>query len=401
MAVADVNREAARIDGQPLWQSSVERIDIAVNGVHRRDRTEGVQHGLGADVSRMEDLGDPLERLEHAVANQAVRIGDEADYDGPLMTRICDAHCHFLSSRFLELLTSSMTGLPEQGRAAAVSHRLGWDDPGGPDELADRWVSELDRSGVARATLIASIPGDDTSVATAVQRHPHRLIGFFMFNPMPDDAASRLAAVLRGGHLRGVCLFPAMHGYRFDDQRVAEVFATAAHYGAVVFAHCGVLTVGVRKKLGLPSAFDPRLGDPLALAATACRFPSVPVIVPHFGAGMFREALMAADQCGNILFDSSSSNGWMKYFPELTLEHVWRQALAVAGADRILFGTDSSFFPRGWQQPVHAAQDAALRAIGASGSDREKIFSGNFDRLFPDDGIVPHQRPEGSEPPTR
>jgi predicted TIM-barrel fold metal-dependent hydrolase len=330
-----------------------------------------------------------------------VRIGDEADYDGPFMTRICDAHCHFLSSRFLELLTSSMAGLPEHGRAAAVSHRPGWDDPGRPDELADRWVSELDRSGVARATIIASIPGDEASVATAVQRHPHRLIGFFMFNPMPDDAASRLGAALHGGHLRGVCLFPAMHGYRFDDERVAEVFATAAQHGAVVFAHCGVLTVGVRKKLGLPSAFDTRLGDPLALAATARRFPSVPVIVPHFGGGMFREALMAADQCGNILFDSSSSNGWMKYYPELTLEQVLRQALAVAGAERILFGTDSSFFPRGWQQSVHAAQDAALRAIGVSASDHEKIFSGNFDRLFPNNSTVPQRSVESSEPPAR
>jgi predicted TIM-barrel fold metal-dependent hydrolase len=299
------------------------------------------------------------------------------------MTRICDAHCHFFSVRFLELLTSSMAALPEQGRAAAVSHRLGWDYPGGPDELADRWVTELDGHGVARAAIIASIPGDETSVATAVRRHPHRLTGFFMFNPAAGDVGTRLAATLGDGHLRGICLFPAMHGYRLDDERVGEVFRAAQQYGAVVFAHCGVLTVGVRKKLGLPSPFDLRLGDPLALAVTASRFPSVPVIVPHFGAGMFRQALMAADQCETVLFDTSSSNGWMKYHPGLTLEQVFRQALAVAGADRILFGTDSSFFPRGWHRPIHAAQEAALRTIGASDADREKIFSGNFDRLFP------------------
>jgi predicted TIM-barrel fold metal-dependent hydrolase len=144
-----------------------------------------------------------------------------------------------------------------------------------------------------------------------------------------------------------------------------------------------VLTVGVRKKLGLPSPFDLRLGDPLALAATAARYPSVPVIVPHFGAGMLREALMAADQCGNILLDTSSSNGWMKYYPGLTIDQVFRQALAVAGSSRLLFGTDSSFFPRGWQQPIHAAQEAALRAIGLSDGDAQQIFAGNFDRLFP------------------
>ena len=129
-------------------------------------------------------------------------------------------------------------------------------------------------------------------------------------------------------------------------------------------------------------------GDPLALAAVASRFPAVPVIIPHFGAGMLREALMAVEQCGNIHLDTSSSNGWMKYYPGLTLEHVFRQALAVAGPDRILFGTDSSFFPRGWQQPVYDAQHATLSTIGVSLDDQEKIVSGNFDRLFSGRGAV-------------
>ncbi len=297
--------------------------------------------------------------------------------------RICDAHCHFFSTRFLELLTASVPGLPDAGRATPVSHRLGFDDPGTVEALADRWVSELERHSVSRAALIASIPGDEESVAAAVGRHPARFVGFFMFNPAAGDVASRLRRPFEDLALRGVCLFPAMHGYRFDDPSVTEVFAAASDHGAAVFAHCGVLTVGIRKKLGMPSPFDLRLGDPLALAAVAARFPRVPVIVPHFGAGMLREALMAADQCANIHFDSSSSNGWMNYHPGLTLEQVYRQTLAVAGAGRILFGTDSSFFPRGWQQSIHAAQDAALRAIGANEGDRDMIFGGNFDRLFP------------------
>jgi predicted TIM-barrel fold metal-dependent hydrolase len=149
----------------------------------------------------------------------------------------------------------------------------------------------------------------------------------------------------------------------------------------VVFAHCGVLTVGVRKKLGLASLFDLRLGDPLALARTALAHPDVPVIIPHFGAGFFREALMAADQCPTIHFDSSSSNGWIKYHHGLTLESVFRQALAVAGASRVLFGSDSSFFPRGWQRPIYEEQDRILQAI-APGADRERVLAGNFARLF-------------------
>jgi uncharacterized protein len=297
--------------------------------------------------------------------------------------RLCDSHCHFFSSRFLEILTKDLVDFPADNRADAVAARLGWEAPGTPEALAHRWVAELDRQTVARSVLIASIPGDEASVAAAVAKYPARFVGFFMFNPLAPDAAARLAQALGDQQMRGIALFPAMHRYRLEDDAIAAVFESAVSNDAAVFVHCGVLSVGVRKKLGLQSPFDVRLGDPLAVAALAERYPSVPVIIPHFGAGLFREALMAADQCPNVYLDTSSSNSWMKYHPGLTLEGVFRQALAVTGPDRLLFGTDSSFFPRGWQKPVHDAQIAALDAIGVGENDRRKILGANFERLFP------------------
>ncbi|MBA3638065.1 MAG: amidohydrolase [Acidobacteria bacterium] len=301
---------------------------------------------------------------------------------------IADAHCHFFSSHFLELLSEPIKDLPSEGRAAAVASRLGWSDPGEAATLAAVWIDELDRNAVSRAALIASVPGDEISVAEAVRLHPDRFVGFFMFNPVAPGADERIERAFAALHFRCVCLFPAMHRYRLDEARVAAVFESAARSRAAVFVHCGVLSVGVRGKLGLPSPFDLRLGDPLALAAVAAAYPSVPVIVPHFGAGRFQEALMAADQCPSIHFDSSSSNGWMKYYPGLTLDTVFRQALAVVGPRRLLFGTDSSFFPRGWQRPVLDAQLAAMTTIGVTDADRELILAGNFNRLFNDVGLT-------------
>ncbi len=297
--------------------------------------------------------------------------------------QICDAHCHFFSSRFLEILTKDRRDLAAGDHAAAVAALLGWDPPGTPGALADRWIAELDGHGVARAAIIASLPGDEESVATAVARHPARLVGFFMLNPSAADAAERISRALGELKLRAVCLFPAMHHYRLDDERVVATFEAAAARGAAVFVHCGVLSVGVRKKLGLPSPFDFRLGNPLALSAVANRFPKVPVIIPHFGAGFFREALMALDQCENIYLDTSSTNSWVRYHSGLTLEGVFRQALEVAGPDRLLFGTDSSFFPRGWQRQVFERQRQVLESAGADESAQSKILGGNFHRLFP------------------
>lgn len=256
--------------------------------------------------------------------------------------------------------------------------------PGSPEDLADRWISELDRHDIARCALIASVPGDEESVGRAVSRHPTRMVGFFMLDPTAPDAPSRAERALGELGLRAMCLFPAMQRYSLHDPRVRAVVDVAGrHPGTVVFVHCGALSVGIRKKLGLPSRFDLRCGDPLAVHALACDYPNQTFIIPHFGAGLFREALMAADLCPNLCFDTSSSNRWIAYQPSLTLADVFGQTLKVAGPERLLFGTDSSFFPRGWNRAIYDDQVSALDSLGVDETDRGRIFSGNFDRLFP------------------
>ena len=297
--------------------------------------------------------------------------------------RVNDAHCHFFSPRFFSALAGQRGRTPPQS-PADVCRELQWDDPGTPEALADRWIAELDAQGVARAALIASVPGDEHSVAAAVARHPSRILGFFMVDPSAADAAGRVQRGIADLGLRGVCLFPAMHHVGLGDERVTRIVeVVAAQPGTAVFVHCGVLSVGVRATLGLPSRFDLRLGNPLDVSRLALTFPSVPFIVPHFGAGMLREAVMAADICGNIHLDTSSSNSWIRYTPGLTLEAVFKTTLAVAGASRLLFGTDSSFFPRGWQRGVYETQKTIVTEAGVRAADAALIFGGNFDRLFP------------------
>jgi len=290
-----------------------------------------------------------------------------------------DAHCHFFSPTFFSTLSH------QRGRhdsVAALCKELGWEDPHDADALADRWVRELDAHQVARAALIASVPGDEASVAAAVARHPGRFAGYFMVNPAAPDAVARTHAAVYAQGLRCLCLFPAMHHTPIDDERIKKVVEAAAGGEAAVFVHCGQLSVGVRKALGLASPFDLRLGDPLAVARLATAFPSVPFIIPHFGAGLLREALMAGDACSNIYLDTSSSNRWMRFTPGLTLDDVFRAALAVVGPGRILFGTDSSYFPRGWQRSVYDEQKAALDRLGVAAADQDAIFGGTFNTLF-------------------
>jgi predicted TIM-barrel fold metal-dependent hydrolase len=293
-----------------------------------------------------------------------------------------DSHCHFFSQQFFETLAAEPEAPPTCNSAGDLLRKLGWDPPGSPSELADRWVAELNTSGVTCAAIMSSVPGDEASVALAVKRHPKRLVGMCMLDLTQPDAPTRALRALTEYGLRCLCLFPAMHGYALDDDRVAALFHIAAEHRAMVFVHCGVLSVGVRKKLGLRHCFDARLGNPLALVPVASKHPEVPVIVPHFGGGFLRETLMAGDVCSSLHIDTSSSNAWTKYIPGLRLADVFRQALEVFSADRLLFGSDSSFFPRGWQRPIYEHQLSVMDELGLAQKTQERILGGNFTRLF-------------------
>lgn len=304
---------------------------------------------------------------------------------GPV--EITDAHGHFFTRTFFEALIAQSPELRELASPLdRVAELTGWRmPPATPAELAAEWERELTERGVARALLMASLPGHEDSIGAAVAAFPERIIGGFFLDPNAPGAVDRARRAFDDLGLRVACLFPAMHHYSVAEcPGVEDVAALAsARPGTAMLVHCGVLSVGVRRRLGLPSPFDMRRSNPLDLYRIAARYPSVPFIIPHFGAGMFREALMLADLCPNVFFDTSSSNGWIRYEPTpLDLKMVFQRALAVVGPERLLFGTDSSFFPRGWHEAIFDRQVAILDELNCDQAAVQAIFGGNLCRIL-------------------
>jgi hypothetical protein len=194
----------------------------------------------------------------------------------------------------------------------------------------------------------------------------------------------RISRALDDRSVNGLFLFPAMHKYSLHDLHVHSLLSIASAYpGTIIYVQMGMLSVGFRKKLGLSSPFDMRFSNPVDLHAVAIAFPRLRFVIPHFGAGYFREALMVADLCPNIYFDTSSSNRWMRCEPAVNgLADVFRRSLDVLGPRRLLFGTDSSWFPRGWVRDVFDTQAQALAAIGVDAETARAIFGGNLQALF-------------------
>jgi predicted TIM-barrel fold metal-dependent hydrolase len=298
--------------------------------------------------------------------------------------RVLDAHAHFFSRPFfLQFVRALEAQLPADDPYGGLAKTLGWELPtDNHTALAGRWVDEMDRHGVERMVLIASMPADEESILEAVQAHPTRIVGYFMLDPTRADAPERARRALAGG-LRGVCLFPAMHHFHIWEARCYPVYEAAMEAGAVVFTHFGILKMGIRDALGLPSRFDMRFSNPIDLHRAAKDFPAITFVMPHFGCGFLREALMVGDQCGNVCVDTSSSNAWTSTMPiPLGLADVFRAALRVFGPHRVLFGTDSTSFPRGWRRDIFDAQVAILKVLGISSEDARHVLGGNLGRIL-------------------
>jgi uncharacterized protein len=299
--------------------------------------------------------------------------------------QVIDAHTHFFSHGFFQAFARlAKDRLPTEAPLPAMAQRLGIEiPPADPSLLAERWIGEMEKYGLERLVMFTSVPGDHPSLASAVKAFPERLVGYLMLDPTQTGAVDLLCESVQQQGLKGVTLFPAMHHFYASDERLYSLYRTAAELGIPVFMHFGVLKVTIRDKLGLPNTFDLRYSNPIDLHQAAIAFPTLPFIIPHFGCGYFRETLMLAAQAPNIYVDTSSSNAWLTYMPgSLDLKMVFDKTLQVLGPQRILFGTDSNVFPRGWRQDIFRQQVDILQQLHTSEEAATLIFGGNIARLL-------------------
>jgi predicted TIM-barrel fold metal-dependent hydrolase len=299
--------------------------------------------------------------------------------------KVVDFHAHFFSRTFFETL-AAQSPLPGDtaSKLAAVAQKTGIEIPS--DDVVEhtaRWLAQMDRNQVAHLCSFASVPEEVPVVCAAAAASNGRIFAFALVNPRVEGAAARVRALLEKRAVRGVLLFPAMHHYHLAGPEARALLEALDEHGAIAYVHCGVLIVKLRDLFGLPRPQDLSFANPLGVVPAANAHPRAHFVIPHFGAGFFREALMAGASAPNISVDTSSSNSWVAtQTPRPTLAEVLARALDVLGPQRILFGTDSNTFPAGWRKDRFEEQHAALRSLGLSVAAEEAIFGGNARRLL-------------------
>ena len=290
---------------------------------------------------------------------------------------VIDAHAHYFGVNTMK--SWAQRGRTMESFANRTKSRTDMTSIEIPDETwdtAQKWVDELDRYGIETMSVMVGPEAYDEFKET-MTRFPGRFVGWANINPAEEDAAKKVDQAAHDG-FKGIKLYPSSwKDLKVYDEPCYPVYEACKRNNMVVFLHFGI-TIGGQADL--------RNGNPIDIQVPSRDFPELNFVIAHFGAGWFREVLLMQYQADNVYMDSSGSNSWMKYLPfDLDLKTIFRKAIQAGGSHKVLFGTDSTFFPRGWRYNVLEAQVGACRSLTADGvindEDIAKIFHENVRTL--------------------
>lgn len=270
--------------------------------------------------------------------------------------------------------------LTEYGRIRRERWRREWNFPdpeenrADPEEQVARWAAEVDRYGL-KAAVIVSGGGNDT-LAGLIKPYRGSLFGMAHHNLAEPDAGPELRRAVEELGLVGLKIIAPGLQVGLDDPSLEPLWDYCGRRRLPVLIHFGWLGTGGGIVAG-------RNVSPLVLYETASRHPEIPFIIAHFGCGYWKETLQLAWSCPGILVDTSGSNQWTGWMPyQLDLDDLFRRAYETIGPARIVFGTDSSWFPRGFSVRYLEEQVRVCRRLGFSEEDLTAIFGGNAAKLL-------------------
>ena len=206
---------------------------------------------------------------------------------------------------------------------------------------ADQLVSQMDIQGVDRSVVfgfpwksIDTVRQHNDYILEAVQRHPHRLTGFCCVDPFHPEAEGEVLRCLAAG-ASGVGEL-AVYDRGLDHAtlvRFDPLMAACREWHLPVLIHTNE-PVGHQ----YPGKSPMTLGQIYQLV---CRFPENKIVLAHWGGGLLFYHLMKRDlktALSNVWVDTAAS-------PYLYDPRMYKIAIDVIGAEKILFGSDYPLLP--------------------------------------------------------
>jgi len=238
----------------------------------------------------------------------------------------------------------------------------------------DELLRAMDAAGVEKSVLLGwywerpeTCAAQNRFYAECVRAHPARLAAFATVHPAAGAEALTEVWRARGDGLIGLGeLSPHSQHVAPEDETWGEILELAGELGLPVNLH-----VSLPAGRPYPGRVDTPLEDFLALAQ---RHPRTKFILAHWGGGLAADA--GRPRLDNIWYDTAAS-------PLLHGPEIWREAVAVAGADRVLFGSDFPLllYPARETQPAVEGLLAEARS-GLAEAERPAVLGGTAAKLL-------------------
>lgn len=308
--------------------------------------------------------------------------------------RINDSHVHFFvkeqapgenQQRYLEENgAEKWKKLQEMNRFQQDLWKKAWGFPDAVppcdtlEETCQLWLDDIDKKGVDKMVFVTAgdFENSNENMAKIVQFAPDRFIGYAHHDPFAPDAAEQFEYAITKQGLRGMKILGPSISRPLDDKALYPLWRVAEKHRVPILFHFGIMGAagGIMDHVNM---------SPKIIQNVAKAFPDVIFIVPHFGCSKVEDALFLSWVCPNVYIDTSGSNQWTRWMPyPLTVKDLFKKYYETIGPDRILFGTDASWFPRGFVSEYLDVQMRACVELGFSDQDIKKIFSENIETVL-------------------
>jgi predicted TIM-barrel fold metal-dependent hydrolase len=202
-------------------------------------------------------------------------------------------------------------------------------------------------------------------ISEVVNRYPDRFIGLGCFDPFSDGAAEETQRCLQEGGLSGIGEL-AFYQSGIEDvslARLEPVMEICSDRNLPVLIH-------TNEPIGhqYPGKTPNTLAQIYQLIET---FPQNNIVLAHWGGGLFFFSLLKKEvkqRLKRVYFDTAAS-------PYLYDTNVYRLAIELVGAEKILFGSDFPLLP-----PERYFEE--MRAAGLSKDEMGQICGLNAAKLF-------------------
>ena len=202
-------------------------------------------------------------------------------------------------------------------------------------------------------------------ISEVVSRYPDRFIGLGCFDPFSDGVAEETHRCLKEGGLSGIGELAFYQSGIADDAlvRLKPVMEICSALNFPVLIHTNE-PVGHQ----YPGKTPNTLTQIYQLIDT---YPQNKIVLAHWGGGLFFFSLLkkgVKQRLKRVLFDTAAS-------PYLYDANVYRLAIELVGAEKILFGSDFPLLP-----PARYFEE--MKTVGLSDEEMKQICGANAAKLF-------------------